>query len=256
MASIKAEERQRQETVGIPVEVLRTIGRQVGMTARKRVSDYVPLGRRLWDDHGREGRVVSAVMLGHMELAEPERIIPVLLELCRTCLTWEDADQLAMRALEPIVRKDPEQWLGTLEGWLTDESKWVQRAGITVIGRLPMKHPSTTFLCLELSEQLLCAEEKEVRKALSFAIRLCARGQIEPVRAFLARHVPPDDPAATWALCDVVRRMTRQFQPELVPLLPLFEAWEADPELGGRDRRSVASAVKALRRAQDRRSPD
>ncbi len=65
--------------------------------------------RLLWDAYGREGRVVAVYPLGAMELADPEKIHPLLLELCRRCLTWEDADQLAMRAVEPIVRKYPDQ---------------------------------------------------------------------------------------------------------------------------------------------------
>ena len=28
---------------------------------------------------------------------------------------------------EPIVRKAPEQWLGAVEPWLADESKWLRR---------------------------------------------------------------------------------------------------------------------------------
>ncbi len=223
-AGIKAEQREQQETVG------------------------VPLARLLWDEYGREGRVVAVVFLGAMELADPETIVPLLMELCRTCVTWEDADQMAMRALEPIVRKKPEQWLSAMEPWLADENKWVRRAGVTVVGRLPTKQPAYTAPCLELVERLLFDEDRDVRRAVSFAIRFAARGAIAPVCEFLARHVPPEDPAATWVLCDAIRSMTEKFLPEFAPLLPLYEQWAADPALSAKDRRSVESAVKTLRR--------
>ena len=250
MAGIKAEQREQQETVGIPVPVLRSIGKEIGKIARQRVSDFVPLCRVLWDDYGREGRVVAAIPLGTMELAEPEAIIPLLVELCRTCITWEDADRLAMDALEPIVRKKPEQWLSSIEPWLVHENKWVRRTGVITVGRLPMKHPSYTARCLELTRLLLLDEEADVKKGVSFAIRLAARGGIAPVRDFLARHVPPEKPAATWVLCDAIRSMTRKFLPELLALLPLYEEWAADPCLSTKDRRSVDSAVKTLRNAK------
>jgi 3-methyladenine DNA glycosylase AlkD len=250
MAGIKAEQRQQQETVGIPVPVLKSIGKELGKVARKRVDDFVPLARLLWDEYGREGRVVAVVPLGKMELAEPETIIPLLTELCRTCITWEDADQLAMNALEPIIRKEPEQWLSTIEPWLADENKWVRRAGVTVVARLPMKHPAYTAHCLELAERLLLDEDVDVKKATSFAIRLAARGEPAPVRDFLARHVPPQDPAATWVLCDAIRRLTKKLLPQFAPLLPRYEQWAADPALSARDRRSVESAVKILQSAQ------
>jgi len=250
MGGIKAEQRELQETAGTPVAVLRSIGGEIGKDARKQVKDYLPLTRLLWNEYGREGRVVAAVTLGKMELTDPETIIPELMALCRSCYTWEDADQLAMRALEPIVRKEPAIWLPAVEPWLADENKWVRRSGITVAGRLPMKHPAYTERCLALAELLLFDLEMDVKRAVSFAIRICARGSLESVRDFLARQVPPQNPAATWVLCDAIRSMTKRSLPEYTPLLPLYEQWAADPDLSAKDRRSVESAIKLLQKVQ------
>jgi 3-methyladenine DNA glycosylase AlkD len=247
---VKAEERELQETVGIPVPVLKSIGKEVAKTARRRVPDYVPLVRLLWDRYGREGRVVALITLGAMELTAPDCIVPLLKEMCRTCITWEDADRLAMDALEPIVRKKPEEWLTPIEPWLDDQSKWVRRAGVIVVGRLPMKHPAYAERCVRLCERLLLDSEVDVKKAVSFAIRLTARGDVEPVRGLLRQHVPPDDPSATWVLCDTIRSMARKLLPEFVSLLPIYEGWAADSALSTKDRRSVESAVRVLRQAQ------
>jgi hypothetical protein len=42
VAGIKAKQRGQQETVGIPVAVLRSIGQEIGQVARKRVGDFIP----------------------------------------------------------------------------------------------------------------------------------------------------------------------------------------------------------------------
>lgn len=114
IAVIKADLREKQETVGIPVPVLKSIGKQIGKKASLNVDDYIPLVQLLWHDYGREGRVVALIPLGKMELVDPERIVPLLKEMCSTCLTWEDVDRLAMDALEPVVRQHPEDWLPAL----------------------------------------------------------------------------------------------------------------------------------------------
>ena len=246
IAGIKAEQRQKQETTGTPVPALKAIAKEISKAARKRVSDFIPLCRLLWDEYGREGRVIAVIPLGAMELVEPEIVMPLLMELCRHCITWEDADRMAMDALEPIVRKAPAQWLPAIEPWLDDPNQWVRRAGAIVLGRLPMKHAEYTVRCLDMLERLLDSEEEEVRKAVSFAIRLCARGEIGPVRDFLGRHVPPANPAATWVLCDAIRSMTGAFLPEFASLLPQYQAWAGQPDLNARDRRSIESAVKKL----------
>jgi 3-methyladenine DNA glycosylase AlkD len=247
MASIKEEQRLQQETVGIPVSVLKQIGMEMGKTARNRVHDFVPLARVLWERYGREGRVTATVLLRDLELVDPRGIIPLLMELCRSCITWEDSDWLA-GALESIVRKEPEQWLDALVPWLSHENKWVRRSGATVLGRLPMKHSEYTGRSLQMIERLLFDEELDVKLAVSFAIRLCARGEIDPVRDLLARNVPPENPAATWVLCDVIRKMTKSFLPEFTSLLPHYERWASDPNLSTKERRSVESAIKTLRR--------
>jgi 3-methyladenine DNA glycosylase AlkD len=174
----------------------------------------------------------------------------LLKELCRSCVTWEDADRLAMDALEPIVRKEPEDWVGVIEPWLISRNKWVRRAGVTVLARLPMKHAYLTERCLELIEPLLQDQEVDVRKAVSFAIRLSVRGKVRPVKEFLQRNVPPQDHNATWVLCDAIRNMTKKFLPEFASLLPQYEAWGQMDSLSPQERRSVESAIGILRRVQ------
>jgi hypothetical protein len=249
VVSLSAADGEALQAKGVAVAVLTDIGRALGRAARREVDAFLPLARLLWKQYGREGRIVAVHALGPMELAAPDKVLPAVVELARSCVAWEDCDQLAMRALEPIVRKKPEQWLAAMEPLLADESKWVRRAAVTVVGRLPMKCPDYTARCLEMTEVLLPDADTDVRRATSFAIRIAARGKVEPVRAFLAWHVPPQDAAATWVLCDAIRSMTKAFLPHFAPLLPQYERWAADPSLSAQDRRSVESAVKVLRAA-------
>jgi 3-methyladenine DNA glycosylase AlkD len=245
---IKAAQRAQQETLGTPVPVLKAMGKAIGAAARTRVDDFLPLARALWAQ-GREGRVVAVHALGPMELAKPETMLPVLLDLSQACLTWEDADQLAMNGVEPIVRKQPERWLPAMEEWLSHDNLWVKRIAVTVVGRLPQKHPALAGRCLELAERLLGEEAVDVKRAVSFALRLAGGKDLPALRKLLERQVPPRDAAATWVLCDVVRSMTGRHLSGLAPLLPRYERWAKQGTLTGIERRSVESAVKVLRGA-------
>jgi 3-methyladenine DNA glycosylase AlkD len=247
---IKATLREQQETIGIPVPILKSIGEEISKAARDQVDDYLPLIQLLWYEYGREGRVVATIPMGAMELTCPEKVVPLLREMCRTCLTWEDVDRLAMDALEPIVRKKPEEWLSAVESWLDDENKWVRRAGVIVIGRLPLKRPEYDRQCLRLIERLLYDEDEEVKKASSFAIRLVARADIDPVHELLQLNIPPKNPAATWVLCDVIRSMAKILLPDFKDLVPLYEEWIADESLTSKERGSIKSAIKALQESK------
>jgi len=253
MASISQEQRELQEIAGIGVPALKEIGDAVAKEAGKKVDEYLPLAGTLWDEFGREGRVVAAILLGSLALAEPAKVLPVLQEMAGTCVTWEDADRLAMDGVEPVVRQKPQAWLGTLEPWLVDKNKWVRRAGITVIGRLPMKYPELTRRTLDLAERLLRDEDPDVRRAVSFAIRMSARGEVPAVVGFLARHVPPTEPSGNWVLCDVICSMSKQSLPSFAGMLTRYERWAKDPQLSPQDKSSVDSAVQVLREAARKR---
>jgi 3-methyladenine DNA glycosylase AlkD len=243
---IKAEQREQFEAIGIPIPTLKAIGGEIAKAARHDVSGFLPLARLLWDEYGREGRVVALIVFGAMELVEPQRLVPLLKELCRQCASWEDADRLAMDAVEPIVRKYPETWLGEMEAWLKDENKWIRRASITIIGRLPMKHPAYVGRCLTLTERLLSDSDVHVRRAVSFAIRTCARTDPHLVRTFLEKQVSEANAAAVWVLCDAIKSMDRRIIAQFAPLLPRYEEWFAATGTSSKDRRSLDSAIKAL----------
>jgi len=160
--------------------------------------------------------------------------------------SWEDADRLAMDAVEPIVRKCPDKWLSEMATWLNDENKWIRRASITIIGRLPMQHSAYTSQCIESTERLLFDTDMDVRRAVSFAIRVCARADPKLACAFLKKQIPATNPAAVWVLCDVIRSMDRRIIAEFGSLLSRYKKWGAAPDVSSKDKRSIESAIKAL----------
>ncbi len=243
---IKAEQREQIGAAGTPIPVLKTMGNEIAKAARKDVDGFLPLARLLWDSYGREGRVVALILFGAMELVDPERLAPLLKELCRGCVSWEDADRLSMDALEPIVRKLPNQWLDEMAAWLEDENKWVRRAGVTVIARLPMKHPVLTSQCLLLAAHLLCDTDTDVKRAVSFAIRMCAKADPKLVISFMEKQLAAPHPDATWILCDVIKSLDRKLVGEFSILLPLFRNWSVSPAMSSKDRRTIEGALKVL----------
>jgi 3-methyladenine DNA glycosylase AlkD len=233
------------EAVGAPVPVLVAIGQEIGRIARKRVPEFLLLAELLWDKYGREGRIVAAVALGPMELADPHRVVPVLYRLAQTCVFWEDCDQLAIKAVDPVLRRDPAVWLDYFGSWVTDANKWVRRAGLTAVGRLPMKRAAYAARCVELLAPALGDPDLDVKRALSFGLRLTARGGVAPLKAFITARQHVTDADSLWVLCDLIRSMTPELLPQFVDLLPVYQAWleTADPK----GRRSVEGAIHLLR---------
>ena len=246
---IKAEQRQQLEAAGTPIPVLQAIGKEIARIAGKDVPSYLPLARCLWEAYGREGRVIALILFGSMVLVEPDYLVPMLRDLCRSCVSWEDTDRLAMDAVEPIVRKHPERWIDEMAFWLSDANKWVRRAAITIIGRLPMKHPIYTPQCLAMAETLLTDSDVDVRRAVSFAIRMCAKSDPQLACAFLQQQISATNVACVWVLSDVIKSMDRKILHQFVSLLPFFQDWKKGMSPSAKERRSLESAIAVLQHA-------
>lgn len=246
MHVIKADLRDKQETLGTSVPVLKEIAKVLVKPAQKDVQAYLPFVELLWTDFGREGRVIAAILFGKLELEAPEVILPKLYDYCKTCLTWEDADRMAMDAVEPIIRKDPANWFDAIRDWAGDENKWVRRTAATVYGRLAMKHPEYTTPVVAILGEMIYDTETDVKKAVSFGFRLAARGDTKPLVEFLQSNIPPEKPEAVWVLCDTIRSMGKKILPDFKPLRPLYESWLDTPGLETKDKKSIQSAIKTL----------
>jgi HEAT repeat protein len=107
-----------------------------------------------------------------------------------------------------------------------------------------MKHAEYTERCLQLAEPALDDEDLDVRRAVSFAIRMGARGEPEAVAAFIERQAHRTDAASIWVLCDAIRSMTKTLLPHFKDLLPVYEKWQMSVD--ARSQRSVASAIRVL----------
>lgn len=244
LTGVKSEHRKGYEFVGTEVATLKMIGNEIGRVGSKDIPRYIELPRILWKQYGREGRIVAAMILGKMSLRTPEYILPLCKELVASASSWEDCDQMTC-GYEPIIRKMPFIYLNEIKPWVKDENKWVRRSAITTIGRVPMKEAEFTGKCLKLIEPCLTDPDRDVRRAMSFAIRLSARGDLIKVKNFLLRYIGNPDPSIIWILSDVIRSMAKKLLPQFIDLLLAYEDWMVMTE-AGRSRKSLEAAVRCL----------
>jgi hypothetical protein len=202
------------------------IGREIGKKGKTDIGGFSALAELLWTKYGREGRITAAHLLSSLNESDPERIIPLCRRLVESCVSWEECDTMTY-GIEPVIRKDPEGNAGKLVSWLADENKWVKRAALNVIARLPMKKPHYTAKTLSMIVPCLTYADADVRRTCSFAIRMSARGDAGAVLDFLKKNIGGDDPTKIWIFSDAMRSMTRSFLPKFTGLLPAYKRWRS-----------------------------
>lgn len=245
---VKKSQKESQEHAGIAHDILKAIGNEIGKNVKKDYVAFKQLSTLLWNKYGREGRLVSVYILEKLVLINPDEIFSLCNYLAKSCVSWEDSDNLVY-GIEPMVRKKPDIYLNVLKKWTIDENKWVKRVALTIIGRLPMKTPEYTKQCLEMVTPCLEENDLDIRRVNSFAIRLSARGNINAVYDYIKANISGSNGAKIWVFCDVIRSMTKSFLPQFKPLLPDYTAW-LESVNDSKSKKSLEAAIKTLKSAE------
>ncbi|MBN2535870.1 MAG: DNA alkylation repair protein [Spirochaetales bacterium] len=242
---VKEELKEKLHTSGVSLDVLKNMGKTTGKYAKGKENTFLPLAARLWENHGREGRIITAYLLGEIVLALPEPVFALSRTLALSTISWEDADNMIM-SIEPAIRKAPDIYFPWLDEWFTDSCKWVRRIAITITGRLSMKRHDYTGLCLDKILINIKDEDIDVRRATSFAIRLCTRGDVKQVVEFIKKNTGGTAYGKIWVFSDVIRSMAMKFLPEFKGLLPLYEKWRIQLT-DSKSIKSLEAAIKLLK---------
>lgn len=102
---------------------------------------------------------------------------------------WEACDQLATGvAGEMIGRATASQkqvWVGDLGRWTQSPNPWRRRFAVAATTALNQKGRSDCQTCLRICERLICDGDRNVRKAVAWALREACKSDPEAVFAFL-----------------------------------------------------------------------
>lgn len=240
---ISEELKSQLKVVGIDVAILKAMGKAIAKLAKKEFDKYMELSRILWTEYGLEGRIVAAHILSGLNLTDPEKVLTLCKTLLKSCVTWAECDNMAY-ALEPAVRKDPAQYLDSMDIFINDDNKWLKRGALNVLARLPMKQPDFTAQALEKVTGCLDYADNDVRRTCSFAIRMAARGNIDSVKKYIRKELN-DGENRIWIFSDVIRSMTKSFIPDFKDLLADYKELLANTD-DPRSRKSLEAAIKLL----------
>lgn len=72
-----------------------------------------------------------------------------------------------------------------MEEWIKSENKWIRRLAIATIPPYIRAKPEESMICLEFLERVMYEEDKDVKKAIGWALREVSKKDPESVFKFL-----------------------------------------------------------------------
>jgi hypothetical protein len=83
---VRKEQREKLDFKGIKLDILKLIGREAGKKAEN-ADDFIPLAELLWNEYGREGRIISVMILGQIVVLSPEKVVQLCRKLVKTSVS-------------------------------------------------------------------------------------------------------------------------------------------------------------------------
>lgn len=145
--------------------------------------------RTLWDAaEFREERYAAIALTGHRAYAsyQDTATLPLYEHMIVTGAWWDYVDELAIRRVGPILRRDPDVVAPMLRSWSTDDDLWRRRTSI--IAQIKSKADTDLALLTDCLAPNLGHRDFFVRKAIGWALREYAKTDPDWVRRYLAEH--------------------------------------------------------------------
>jgi 3-methyladenine DNA glycosylase AlkD len=206
-------------------EALRFIGKEIIKVIKNNAYEQLQLVKILWDNYGKEGRLIAVYILSQINIEKPDETLPFIKELTKKCSLSEECDNIAIKTMEPVVINNIKIYLDVLNVWSRDENKWIRRSAITLAGRIPMKKPDNTIDSLKIIRNCLCDKDMDVLKSVSLALRLSTRGNIKIVEDFIKSNIVGDNDSKIWVFTDFVINLNKQNLLSLNKLYTYYLDW-------------------------------
>jgi 3-methyladenine DNA glycosylase AlkD len=202
--------------LGVRTPLLQAVTGGLGPSIRRASpAEALWLAERLARAEAFETRTFAAVLLRRSLPADPERSWQLMRRMAGETSSWVEVDTLARVAAFGIAR-EPYRWaeLGQL---VYSPDRWQRRLVGSTIASIPIEVPASARRqlarspALEFVGQLIGDAERDVQKALSWALRTWARVDPEGVSRFLEAETgcaaAGDDGHRAWVIRDSLQAL-------------------------------------------------
>ena len=124
------------------------------------------------------------MLWGEISKRDYEATKNFILKILDDLRDWEMVDTIALRVLVNLVKQNREEMFSILEEWVYSENKWVRRFAMATVPPLIRAKPEIAETCLKLIEKLMDERDRDVKKAVAWALREISKKNPEAVYNF------------------------------------------------------------------------
>ena len=219
--SLISNELEKEKTDKIQITktpLLNSIGQELGKLLIKEDWKFEKL-MDLWKEGKRDEKLIVISALGSISKKDYENSKKFLLKISSDISDWEICDQLALRVVVNLAVQNQKEIFSLMEQWIKSENKWVRRLAIATIPPYIRAKKSESKICLEFLDKVMRESDKDVKKAIGWALREVTKKDPLFVYEFLKKWAKDDDKNTKWIIREGMRKLPKEQQNELKNLI-------------------------------------
>ncbi|HDD64442.1 MAG TPA: hypothetical protein ENF53_04725 [Thermoprotei archaeon] len=119
---------------------------------------------------------------------------------------------IALRVIVNLARQNRREVFQLLKEWTSSNNKWVRRRAMASIATYIRAKPDDAEYCLKIVENLMEEEDKNVRKAVAWALREISKRDPEAVYNFLIKYASSQNRNTKWIVRSGSRKLPKNLK--------------------------------------------
>ena len=194
--------------------LLNSIGQELGKLLLEEDWKFERL-LKLWKKGKRDEKLIVVSALGKISKKDYENSKQFVLKILDDISDWEICDQLALRVIVNLVVQNQKEIFSLMERWINSENKWLRRLAVATVPPYIRARKIESKICLEFLDKTMREKDRDVKKAISWALREVAKKDPKSVFEFLKMRAKVDDKNTKWIIKDGMKKLSEEEQKEL-----------------------------------------
>jgi 3-methyladenine DNA glycosylase AlkD len=194
--------------------LLSSIGKELGKLLTKEEWRLERLAE-LWEKGKRDEKLIVISALGEISKKDYKNSKQFVLNVLKDIIDWEICDQLSLKVIVNLAVQNQKELFSLMHEWIKSKNKWIRRLAVATIPPYIRAKGMESKICLELLDEVMKEKDKDVKKAIGWALREITKKDPKSVFEFLQRWAKIKDKNTKWIIKEGMKKLAKEEQEKL-----------------------------------------
>jgi 3-methyladenine DNA glycosylase AlkD len=170
----------------------------------------------LWKEGKRDERLIVISALEKVSKKDYENSKQFVLNVLEDISDWEICDQLALKVIVNLAVQNQKEIFSLLDQWIKSKKKWIRRLAVATIPPYIRAEKTESKVCLQLLAKVMREEDKDVKKAIGWALREITKKAPKSVFRFLKNWAKIKDKNTKWIIRNGMKKLAKEKQKAII----------------------------------------